>query len=561
MTPTTIINSNIDIILLDDDPIFRLGLITLLQSSQFSDIEIITQGKLTEALTLLETNQANLLVISLDLATYPEKINRLISISQNINSQYPNLPLLILTPWGSNEIIEKISNVRGCCGRNIEISELIEAIKICARGETYFVKTNSASQSQIVGGWLYRQGQFGLREINKNLAEIEGILAEQLSTSNLIYWSGRKRELKVARWFIKQILPSNPDSFSYNEQNRSSQFQSNYSTFNVNSRDNLIKSQPESSLTLSANELKNSYDLTLAKIQSSVKNCTELTLEIDILKDEKKKELLIIILNEFVDLIQELNYLQLNQEELKNRKDIILKDLWKNSTIKFLSRYSETEINDYSLVDLIVTEAPIIFNENLANIPFIINLLGYEILKKDLIIDNQKYIYNSESAQEIEEILLQNLMINTANIIMQFILNQFYEQPNIKHNLFDLEWKSSRKIAMFRNNLVWKYRKQKYWETPKNIFEDEFLMFKLAYQGIVLCKITHPRNQELNEMKGLPWAVTMLIEFRDSVSRGVKAIGDVIGKTIVYLLTEVIGKGIGLIGKGILQGIGSKIRN
>jgi hypothetical protein len=113
---------------------------------------------------------------------------------------------------------------------------------------------------------------------------------------------------------------------------------------------------------------------------------------------------------------------------------------------------------------------------------------------------------------------------------------------------------------MFRNNLVWKYRREKYWQTPKNIFEDEFQLFKLAYQGIVICKITHPRNQELNQIKGLPWAITMLIEFRDSINRIIKAMGDILGKTIVYLLTEIIGKGIGLIGKGILQGIGSRIK-
>jgi hypothetical protein len=53
----------------------------------------------------------------------------------------------------------------------------------------------------------------------------------------------------------------------------------------------------------------------------------------------------------------------------------------------------------------------------------------------------------------------------------------------------------------------------------------------------------------------------MTIEFRDSIGKIVKGIGDIIGKSLVYILTEVIGKGIGLIGKGILQGIGKKIKS
>lgn len=560
MTSTTPINTNIRLILLDDDPIFRLGLTTLVQSAEFTEISIIAQGALTEALTLLEANIVDLLVISLDLATYPDKITSLISLASQLKVKYPNLPLLILTPWGTNETIQEINNVKGCCGRNIELNQLVEAIRVCVKGETYFVKTDLAPQPQIVGGWLYRQGQFGLIQISKNIAEIESILAQQLSATDLIYWRGRKRELKVARWLIKQVLPDTPYTTNYDYKNY--QFNSSSSsTTQTKSKSSVVNSQANNALVLSSEENMTTYDLTLAKIQSSVKNCTNLILEIDILKDEKRKELLILILNEFANIVKELDDLQLSQEQLIEREEIIIKDLWQNSTIKFLSRYDYQNQNNYSLVDLVIKQAPLIISQSLSKIPFVVNLLAHSVLKLDLEIDNQTYSYNTESAQEIEEILLQNLIINVANTIMQFILNEFYDEQIIKHNLFDLEWKSSRKIAMFRNNLVWKYRREKYWQTPKNIFEDEFPMLRLGYQGIIVCKITHPRNQELDKIKGLPWAMTMLIEFRDSITRGVKAIGDALGKTIVYLLTEIIGKGIGLIGKGILQGIGSRIKN
>ena len=144
---------------------------------------------------------------------------------------------------------------------------------------------------------------------------------------------------------------------------------------------------------------------------------------------------------------------------------------------------------------------------------------------------------------------------------MQYILNNFYENLKIKDQLFAPELKSSRKVAMFRNNLVWKDRQEKYWRNPTNIFEDKYEMLRFTYRGIETTKVTHSRHLELNQIKGIPWLVTILIELRDSLSRGVKALGDSLGQVIVYLLTEVIGKGIGLIGKGILQGIGSRIKN
>jgi CheY-like chemotaxis protein len=555
MTSNTPINSNIRLVLLDDDSIFRLGLATLLESAQFTEISIIAQGKLTEALELLEANMADLLVISVDLATYPPKISNLIALTSQLEQKYPNLPLLILTPWGSNETIQAFNNVKGCCGRNIEVNQLVEAIRVCARGETYFVKTDLTPQPQIIGGWLYRQGQLGLKQISEHLSEIESILAQRLSTLDLIYWQGRKRELKVARWLIKQILPENIYSSNYGYEAPQPNLPSAQET-----RTDLGDSSAQNNIVLSADKELTTYELTLAKIQSSVKNCTNLILEIDILKEETRKELIILILDEFIKIITEIKKIQLNQEQLVERKEIFLKDLWQNSTIKFLSRYLYQQNNNYNLVDLVLKEAPTIMTESLDKIPLVINLLKYSVLKLDIAIDHQIYPYNSESAQEIEAILLDNLIISIANTTMQFILNQFYDEQIIKHNLFDLEWKSSRKIAMFRNNLVWKYRREKYWQIPKNIFEDEYLLLRLGYQGIVICKVTHPRHQELKEIKGIPWAVTILIEFRDSISRGVKAIGDILGKTIVYLLTEIIGKGIGLIGRGIVKGIGSKIK-
>ena len=53
----------------------------------------------------------------------------------------------------------------------------------------------------------------------------------------------------------------------------------------------------------------------------------------------------------------------------------------------------------------------------------------------------------------------------------------------------------------------------------------------------------------------------MIIEIRDAISPRLRALISSLGTGVVYLLTQVIGKGIGLIGKGIIQGIGSSVQD
>jgi hypothetical protein len=560
MTSSSENNFAIKIFLLDDDPLFRLGIFTALENEKYADLQILAQTEIAALPQLLAQEIPDLLLLSIDLNRYPELLSSTFILSQQLHNKYPNLLIFLLTPLGTNKTIEKMPAVKGCCPKDIDIDELVKALRICAQGGTYFQgKKLSLPKNQKIGGWLYNQCKFGLKKVEHDLDIITNYITNNpLSAWDLLFWKGRKRELIAVRWLVYQLIPSDYDSLvSEGKQEESD---------NIELIDNNL--EPISSslhLPFSAqSETQNSFNLTLAKIKSSLQNCTDNILEIDILNPSKKKELLIIVINQLKRILEELNVMEIEEQELKERKLIILKDLWQSSTIKFLSRYyqKQTTNNDrYSLVDLILQESPILDQESLINIPFVDELLAYWVLQKDLEIDNVIYFYNDKNSQEIEEIFLQNLVLNIGNAIMQFILNSFSDYESIRYNLYDREWKSSRKIALFRNNLTWKYRQEKYWENPKNIFEDQYKVLKLDYKGIITGTITHPRHQELSILKGLPWFMTIAIEFRDGIAKVVKGIGDIIGKSLVYILTEVIGKGIGLIGKGILQGIGKKIKS
>lgn len=551
-------NSNeteINLILLDDDPIFLLGLKEILNEEEFKDIKINATGKISDFSSLLKEYNSGLWLISLDFNQNSDQSKKFLNSLLKLNDPYPNLRLVILLTGGLTADFSFISVIKGYCYKGIDIKELVKILRICASGETYFSVGNNSQKSRNIYSWFYNQCQFGLQQIQGEIINIEDyIQGKKLSIADILYWQGRKRELKLAKWFIGKFTP-NYANFSTNTM-LESKCDSEYT-------DNEMDSSTDfNSQIVLSNNPDNIYDLTLAKIKGSVKNSTNKLYPMDILKDSKKQELLIIILQQWITTIKTFDNNDSENQELHEKIDIFIKDIWVNSTIKFISRYYNFDENtSYNLLELVLENSNFFFTQTLAQIPFLKEIILYEVYQNNLIVDNQLYEYDSISAKDIIEIIFQNLIINVANGVIDFTLNKFADNPNIKQRLFTLELKSSRKVAMFRNNLVWAYRQEKYWLNPRNIFEDQYQMLKLTYQGMETCIITHPRHEELNTIKGIPLWVTILIELRDSLSKGVKSLGDTLGKVLVYVLTEIIGRSIGLIGKGILQGIGNRIRN
>lgn len=550
----------ITIVLLDNDPIFTLGLKEVLKTPEYQDINIIATGKISEFITLLPTYQPSLWLISLDINKYPDKVKEFLNYLPQLNQQSAEVSIVLLLSSGFMPDVSNISIIKGFCYKDADIEELIKTLRMCVEGENCFNFTNANIKSKKINNWFSKQCRIGLKEIQLEIKKIDEYLQEKkLSFSDILYWQGRKRELKLAKWLISQMMPNSYEYFvNYSLNDNSSQASPSV----TNQNNNLISAGYSKGEIVVRDTPKNTYDLTLAKIKASVKNSTGDLLEIDILQESKKQELLIIILDEWVNQLNELANINITFEELPDKINIFIKDIWQNSAIKFLSRYYKPITNNsYDLVDLILKESAIIQETTLIKIPFILDIIDYQINQKPLIIDSQVYEYNTDSGKQLEEIIWQNIIINLANSVMAFTLNRFYDDASIKQTLFNVELKSSRKVAMFRNNLVWKYRQQNYWEIPQNIFEDKFIMLKLSYQGIDRCVITHSRHDELNNIKGLPWLVTILIELRDSLSKGIKSLQQILGNALIYVLTEIIGKGIGLIGKGILQGIGKRIKN
>jgi hypothetical protein len=123
--------------------------------------------------------------------------------------------------------------------------------------------------------------------------------------------------------------------------------------------------------------------------------------------------------------------------------------------------------------------------------------------------------------------------------------------------LYDRRLLSSREIERFRNSLSWKYRVQQLIAEPQDIFESQYSLFTLVGRGIKRRKVYAPRQQELSQLSGLQLAVTVALEARDAIAPRLRSAVSLVGNSVIYVLTEVIGRGIGLVGRGIIKGIGN----
>jgi len=539
--------SPIKLLIIDDDPIFRLGFCTIVDGEK--DFEILAQANsLRKAREEITRAMPDLAVLELSL-----------SGSLEFKDEYANLPMLLLGAKSQTQqlLAAKMAGFEGYCPKGTVKSELVAAMRQVALGQTYW----QFSPPQTKPG-LRSLRQSGIGQIEASLVQVKKKLTnKQLSGLDKLFWRGRQRELLAARWLVKQLLPANEIIFMEKPEK--------------GKQEEIQLLVPASSLSSSWEQLDPREPLarSLKNIRLGLVNHSGIALEMDILQPVKKRELLYLLVNLVGDSLAELRYLQVPPEQLEERIPVILNNLWQNGTIQFLSKNSfslgneenqrnigNTE-NNLPTIEIILQDAPIVNQAILAKIPLVLELFAYLLFDRPLIIENVSYDSKTPEALARATLLMDNLLINLANGVMQVILNHFGEVEEIKYNLFHQNFRSSRAIARFRNHVSWRYGQDTYYEEPKAIFESKYRLFRLDEHKITTTFLYAPRKEELAKLTGIPWAVTIALETRDALSPRMKSVIAFVGGGLVYFLTQVIGKGLGLIARGIIQAIGSSLQD
>ncbi|MCY7324241.1 MAG: DUF3685 domain-containing protein, partial [Phormidesmis sp. CAN_BIN36] len=300
------------------------------------------------------------------------------------------------------------------------------------------------------------------------------------------------------------------------------------------------------------------FDSISAKLRSGLENLTNSPLEIDIFRVERKRELFYIILRQIEASLDELRFSQIQPDHLDAKQSVILEDLWQAVTIDFFGRYYTLRVNhqEIAIVTALLGDQQTV-QAILNKIPLVVDLYSHLLFGAVLTIDNGDALIGSPAAIARASDLLENLAIQLANAVVQPLLNRFSDVEAIKQIFYDRRLLSTRDIERFRNDLSWRYRVDRYVAEPTAIFESQHRLLVFTQLGIRPMVIYAPRRDELEQLKGVQLAVTLALETRDAISPRLKAAIGFVGSGVIYLLTDVIGRGLGLIGRGIVKGIGN----
>lgn len=546
-------------LLIDPDPIFRLGLKVTLEAIPNLQViaDVATDTAALQVLAQVNSQQIKLIILELG----NEQLG--LQFCKQLKALYPHIPILLLSSKSQPEMLiaAKAIGINGYCPKGISISQLVPILQEVANGGYYWFTEPVIINSPLPFAKLRNNLQnSGINNIDQAINLVtEKLRIPGMPLLNKAILAGQRRELLAARWVVNHLLTIPKERQKPPPENQ-------LLSFSIQNQDNIIKLDADVRPSInippivSSRQLQSElFTLCLNKLQFSLENLTNTPLEIDILRENKKRELLYIILKKFFTQVEEIHTFNFDKNQLFNLQNQISLDLWKFAITEFFGNYSRIILDkqEINLVKFLLDKNTDLQTEIINKVPLLFELLSYLLLLTDLYIDNVSYPAGTKESQSQALLILENLLIHTANAVIQPLLNNLADEESIKQNFYNWQMISTREIEKFRNNLSWKYQLYQYITEAQTIFESRYEFFVFSPRGITKISIYAPRNQELAQLSGIPLGVTLILEFRDAISPRIQSLVGFLGTGIVFVLTQIVGKGLGLVGRGILQGIGS----
>ena len=399
----------------------------------------------------------------------------------------------------------------------------------------------TSSSAMGLGQWLLVSG---LQQISHDLQVIEAMLQPPPEAGLLrLLLEGRCRELNQARalllWLWGPLQMGLEDPF-------------------VNS----IESRPSSgdreptAITLRQRNAVAVWDSIHDRLDQAVKaglsNGTGRLLAIEALQTERRRELLLALLQQLDQLLD-----RLRRQELDP-------DCW-NDLQPELRRQALTEMaGSYVRIprdgSLLPVAAALLDDADLTDVdedlPDPIGMLAPLLADQPVLVNGQLLPADDPRALLQLETLVSNWLVRTAELIGAELLEACGGWPELRRYLLGERLLATRELDRLRNQLNSQLRWADWVERPIQLYESRRLLFELRDGRIEPRLLTEPRDEELNQLGWWQRQVALLLETRDALAPQVQIVIQRLGDLAVVLLTRVLGRAIGLIGRGIAQGMG-----
>lgn len=161
----------------------------------------------------------------------------------------------------------------------------------------------------------------------------------------------------------------------------------------------------------------------------------------------------------------------------------------------------------------------------------------------------------SKAYDSFIEALVDNLIVEIANNVMFIIINEFSSVYEIRKNFYRSNFLSLRNVERFRNNLSWQSKVRNYIKRPADIYNSQLGIWVIRTTGIYYRTIYANRSVELSTLKQFSLLTLISIEAKDFLVSRIDEAIYFFGNTVRYTFTSIIGQVIGLVWRGIIEGL------
>jgi len=284
------------------------------------------------------------------------------------------------------------------------------------------------------------------------------------------------------------------------------------------------------------------------KLRSSLKNKGRFLLGIDILRDSVKRDLL-----KFIMLNIETTLLNLIKNDFTgfDEKAVLLR-LVKISSEDFLrAQYGSRLTIDSGIIARSSYFQLLSENSNIVlRLPFL-TLLNLDTK----IFHSIFYPTYTVASDKFLEILFDNLLIEISNCIVSLMITEFSGVDTIRQTLCKSRFLSPRNLDRFKNSLIWQIQLKRYVTFPKNLYNSQYGIWRIRSKNIYYRIIYANRSNQLVRLSAQSLLTVTVIETFDfAVSRIVDLIY-LFGNTIEVAIGTAFGKFIGVVWRGIMEGV------
>ncbi|MYF36720.1 MAG: DUF3685 domain-containing protein [Synechococcus sp. SB0678_bin_12] len=158
------------------------------------------------------------------------------------------------------------------------------------------------------------------------------------------------------------------------------------------------------------------------------------------------------------------------------------------------------------------------------------------------------------------ELLLSDWLLRMGSALAGLVLEETSQWPELRRFLLRPDLLPTRQLERLRNHINSRERYEQLILEPLRIYESRRELLLLQADGVVTRMLVDPRDQELRQLEPVQRLVTLALELRDALGPQLRVFSQRLGDLLVTVLTQIIGRGIGLIARGVLLGLGRTLQ-